>query len=374
MSAATPVSEPGATGTAVTAVVLTMGEETTGRAVESVRRQTHAVADVVLVEGVRPFHRALNAGAAQVKTPFFVQVDADMVLDGDCVERLVALAAEHVGIVLGYLRDPMFGRVQGVKLFRTACFAQGGMPDTISPDTDFGATLAARGWVTLFALRDPGTARELWHTFGEHRPTYDPRYTYAKFCLEGRRRRYRGDAGALRRDLARLARSPHPTALLAEIALANGLFLDGDLDLLTHHAGDGNFERLSDFLGASGAGSRAGRGGARSLLLRWAFTAETAFRRSYRLGLALGRGGDRATFERTLRRAHAEPQAFDWITQVGLCRGLLADRYDPTALATDWSRIAGLYGSSARRPPWRRFAARLRRAVRPDPRTHARLG
>ena len=49
-------------------------------------RQTLPVADTIVVRGVSPFHCALNAGAAQVRTPFFVQVDADMTFDDTCLE------------------------------------------------------------------------------------------------------------------------------------------------------------------------------------------------------------------------------------------------------------------------------------------------
>ena len=62
----------------VTAVVLTVGEPTTAEAIESLRRQTVPPRDIVVVRDVKPFHQALNADAAQVKTPFFLQVDADM--------------------------------------------------------------------------------------------------------------------------------------------------------------------------------------------------------------------------------------------------------------------------------------------------------
>ena len=67
-----------ATNSDITAVVLSTGEAYTDRAIASVQRQTLPVADTVVVRGVSPFHRALNRGAAQVRTPFFAQVDVGL--------------------------------------------------------------------------------------------------------------------------------------------------------------------------------------------------------------------------------------------------------------------------------------------------------
>src|SRR5712672_71664 len=72
----------------VTAVVLSIGEATTDEAVASLRRQTLQPRDTIIVRDVVPFHNALNIGASQVKTPFFVQVDADMILDRECIATL----------------------------------------------------------------------------------------------------------------------------------------------------------------------------------------------------------------------------------------------------------------------------------------------
>ena len=61
-------------------------------------------AEIISVAGVRPFYRALAAGAARVTTPFFIQVDADMVLDEACIERLRDAMTPEIGITVGQLR------------------------------------------------------------------------------------------------------------------------------------------------------------------------------------------------------------------------------------------------------------------------------
>ena len=106
----------------VTALVLTRGESTIREAVNSLYHQTMPLRDIVMVRDVVPFHKAINAGAARVKTPFFVQVDADMILDAHCIAALRNAVRRDVGIVVGRLRDALIDQVVGVKLFRTQCF------------------------------------------------------------------------------------------------------------------------------------------------------------------------------------------------------------------------------------------------------------
>jgi len=106
----------------VTAVVLTMGETTTRHAIDSLRRQIMRPREVIVVRGKAPFHKALNTGAAQVKTPFFVQVDADMILDPHCIAGLRGNMSRRTGIVVARLRDALMEQVVGVKLFRSKCF------------------------------------------------------------------------------------------------------------------------------------------------------------------------------------------------------------------------------------------------------------
>jgi cellulose synthase/poly-beta-1,6-N-acetylglucosamine synthase-like glycosyltransferase len=121
----------------VSAVVLTVGEPSTAEAIESLHRQTVPLRDIIVVRDVTPFHKALNAGAARVKTRFFVQVDADMILDPRCVAALRSGMHRRAGIVVGRLRDALTQDVVGIKLFRTVCFESTVFRDSISPDTDF---------------------------------------------------------------------------------------------------------------------------------------------------------------------------------------------------------------------------------------------
>ena len=175
----------------VTAVVLSTGEHTTQEALNRLHHQTLPLHEIVVIRDVRPFHKALNAGAARVTTPFFVQVDADMMLDAHCVASLRRRMRRNVGIAVGHLRDPLIGQIVGVKLFRKACFETARFENTISPDTDFVHDIARAGWNTIYiGQRRHGSANG-WSTFGEHCREYTPSYTYRKYLLEGARYRYR---------------------------------------------------------------------------------------------------------------------------------------------------------------------------------------
>lgn len=223
------------------AVVLSIGEPFTARAIASVQAQSEPVHEIVVIENVAPFHRALNEGARRVTAPFFVQVDSDMILDRDCTARLRALMRADTGIVVAELRDRLMGQVVGIKAFRTALFRQRGMPDSISPDTDFVDAIARAGWRTEYLGDDGRTGDDPppRPTVGEHRPEYSPAYTYRKFFLEGRRCCYRGARNALLWRFAQLdsvARSDPSMADiadLAQVAVARGFFRARDTDGLT---------------------------------------------------------------------------------------------------------------------------------------------
>lgn len=350
----------------VSAVVLTLGEPGTEEALASLRRQTVPPAEVIVVRGVSPFHEAINAGARQVATPFFVQVDSDMVLDPDCLAELRRLARPDSGIVVGQLRDPLIGRVVGIKLFRTAPFRERLMRDTISPDTDLGNALRRKGWETMYVGRPPEHDPEAWRTYGEHRPGYAPEYTFAKYLLEGRRYRYRQNPDGIRWHFGRLEASHHPSADLAQIALANGIFLESERDLLGREAPDESYQRLAPFLAApdqappddspdpdAGAPLRA------------------CFARYHRRGSELFHAGHSAGFRRLLAGligCHKNDAAL--VAKVGLCRGLLASGTDEAAVDADFSLLREFLDSSPAAGAaggLRGLTGRLRRWLRPGP-------
>ena len=65
----------------VTAVLLSLDEPTAAASRASVEAQTLRPTETIEIHGIRPFHRAWNLAAERVRTPYFLQVDADMILD-----------------------------------------------------------------------------------------------------------------------------------------------------------------------------------------------------------------------------------------------------------------------------------------------------
>ena len=327
----------------ITVVVLSIGETYTDRAIASVRRQTLPAADTIVVRDVSPFHCALNAGAAQVRTPFFVQVDADMILDDTCFEELRARIADGVGLVSGLLRDPLVGRAHGVRLYRTECFEHVQIRDSISPDMDFGIDIARHGWVRLHALKYQGEWPGHWHTFGEHRPDYNPHYTFCKFLLSGVRSRYRRHQGRVCMIFRQLRNSDHSAATIALIATAHGLFLREQRDLLVPYQRTPEFEWLEAFLAARGGDAAGAEADDTNGDLR------ERFKRAYELGVTWRQRGASSAFVARLQRLKQCADLGSWLALVGMCHGLFHDRYTDSVVDDAYASLAEILAEGA---PW----------------------
>lgn len=317
----------------VTAVVLSIGEPFLARALDSLGRQTAPPGAVVRVEGLSPFHRALNAGIAQVRTPFFVQVDADMALDPTALADLRACVAPAIGFVVGGLRDPLRGSIVGVKLYRTACAAAQPCPDSLTPAVDLADAIRARGWLTAHALHYRPGPRALWHTFGAHEPDYTPLYTFTKFRLLGARYRHWRNGESLRRLFRTVHASGHPAAPMAQAAAALGVFWDEARDALRPCAPSAEFERVQTLLAAPPAAP---------LLppVRVAGDPRRAFLDHYRVGGA--HAGDAAGFRVRFDALAGAPTPAAWAALVGLCRGALVSALEPPDAAADADALAAL--------------------------------
>jgi hypothetical protein len=299
----------------ITAVVLSIGEPYTDRAIASVQRQTLPVADTVVVRGVTPFHRALNQGAAQVRTPFFVQVDSDTILDERCLAQLRSCMDDHLGLVSCHLRDAIIWRIQGTRLYRTACFEHVQIRDSISPDMDFGIEIRRHGWGRFHVLRYGGD-RQHWHTYGEHRPDYNPHYAFCKFRLEGIRSRYRRHEGRVRTLFHKLRTSTHPAAPIALIATAHGLFLHDNRDLLVPYERGPDFELLERFLAAAGETPPT------AALAQTNGDQRRRFTSAYEWGLRCREAGASSAFLAQLHRLTRDDSLASWMTMAGMCHGL----------------------------------------------------
>src|SRR3989304_639862 len=83
----------------VSGLLLTIGESTFPEARAALQRQSVSLHRIVVIENVRPFSEAFNQGVSKVDTPFFVQCDADMMLNENCVEVLFSKMTPETGMV-----------------------------------------------------------------------------------------------------------------------------------------------------------------------------------------------------------------------------------------------------------------------------------
>jgi len=317
----------------ISAVVLSMGETTTQRTLDSLKTQSSLPEEVILVKHVTPFHRALNMGASKVKTEFFVQVDSDMIPDPNCFESLRECMTEDVGIAVGHLRDPLVGRTVGIKMFRKRCFEKVKFPDTISPDTDFRDRILRGGWKCVYVLGFNEGSPNLWHTFGEHQPNYTANYTYSKYLLEGKRYVYRNDSGGFRAHFRKLHKSTHSAALLAEVAMAHGIFLGSENDLLRPYGKQEEVEFLQVFL----AGEGGGEADEFDLAGIVQFNPDVQFRDFYRLGIRLRAGNSPQGFKGCIDKLKQAPEKMAWVAIVALCHGLLSEKYEEGKFRDDYA-------------------------------------
>jgi hypothetical protein len=175
--------------------------------------------------------------------------------------------------------------------------------------------------------------------------------------VDGRRWRYRGNAEALRHHFHLLHRSPHPAALISHVALAHGVFLPGESDLLARYEPDADYRRIVELLGRA---ARPGPRPPRSRPRLPSLTAKQAFTRYYRRGIEIARAGRRRDLEAELGRLHRTLHPWAWLMQAALCQGLFVDRFDPIRRDRDWAQLGVFAYYFEPRSVARRLARELR--------------
>jgi hypothetical protein len=318
----------------ITALVLTLGEDYTERAIASVRRQSLPAAETIVVRGISPFHRAFNSAVSRVRTEFFIQVDADMILDNTCTADLRRCVSEGVGSVVGQLRDPLLGRIVGVKLFRTQCFDHVKLRDSLSSETDLDGDILKEGWTTIYAPKYLGD----WGTFGEHCPDYNPHYTFCKFMRDGAKARYRKSGRGLRGLFRRLQTSGHRAATIAAIAAAHGIFIEEKQDLHGPPVQSEESEFLERFLRTA----EQNAGSAVPVEEPLGASLRKGFKRSYELGIHLRRHYAPSMFMTRMRQLQQGHGIASWIALVGLCHGLFVDEYDEAEAKEAFAKVRDL--------------------------------
>lgn len=177
----------------VTAFLITTGEATTEAARAALDAQTVRV-QVETIDHVAPMNTAFQAMLDRCTTPYYVQVDADMLLHADAVWSLYEGITRHfpepqVWMVCAPLWDDFDERpIYGVKIYRHAICARYPYRQSRSCETDQIERLKADGF---YYRTPPLMVRD--HCFGLHGTYYTPREAFT---------RYRGLAQKQRRSKA----------------------------------------------------------------------------------------------------------------------------------------------------------------------------
>ena len=182
----------------VTVFVTTIGAPTFGDCLEHLRRQDCAFRLVVL-ENVVPLSAALQRMVDSCETPFYVQVDEDMLLHPHAIRTLhgrIGKSDPRVAMVVGNLYDVHLERgIQGVKIFRHAAVRHCRIEGT----EDWVATLrqALKGGGHIIVQPSLADATPTSpETLGLHGTRWTPVSIYARYADLGRR--WRAGAPSLR--------------------------------------------------------------------------------------------------------------------------------------------------------------------------------
>lgn len=176
----------------VTVFVTTVGAASFGACMAHLEAQD-AVAQVEVIEGVAPLQRALQLMLDRCTTPYFVQVDEDMLLEPDSIRRLYELMGRewpNVAILVGQLHDDHLGRpIEGVKLHRLEFVGQFPWSEYRSVLERNDAIVAAGHRIARRPIA--GTGERM--TFGVHAPDRTPASIFDRYRHLERLRRTRPD-------------------------------------------------------------------------------------------------------------------------------------------------------------------------------------
>ncbi|NNE07275.1 MAG: hypothetical protein HKN20_01810 [Gemmatimonadetes bacterium] len=148
----------------------------------------------VVVDRVAPMSRALQRMIDQCETPFFVQVDEDMLLEQFAVrslyERMIASPSE-TAILTCHLFDVHAERlIYGIKIYRHAIVKEYPYRNVEACEFDQIRRFRKDGFLDArIPIEDP--RRRSSHTLGVHDAFWTPRAIYERYAtLERKRRRH----------------------------------------------------------------------------------------------------------------------------------------------------------------------------------------
>jgi hypothetical protein len=151
-----------------------------------------------IIENVAPMSAAFQRMLDTCETPYFVQVDEDMLLFGHAVRSLVEAMKQQpptVALYVAYLHDTHVGmHIQGVKIFRHEIVRRYPFRDVDGCETDQIKRFEKDGY--SYAVRPIGTGEDPYNeTFGLHGTSWTPELIFLRYLTLQKRRRRRTGGG-----------------------------------------------------------------------------------------------------------------------------------------------------------------------------------
>ena len=144
-----------------------------------------------VIEGLAPMSAAFQRMLDRCSTPFYVQVDEDMILRPSAVRRLhqrMQDSADDVALIVGWLWDVHLGRaIQGVKIFRHSIASRYPYADVESCEKDQLSRMQSDGFRYLRPEGIVTTANDD-AVHGLHGAHYDPRSVFERYSTLERKR------------------------------------------------------------------------------------------------------------------------------------------------------------------------------------------
>lgn len=138
----------------ITVVMATCGEETEGRCVESILPFIDEV-EFITIRNVFPQVKMLNQMIDMVQTPYFIALDADMILYQDAWDRISNAWRKHWRdsdwhSILFPLWDTLTERkILALKLMRTSIMKDNLFSESATPDVEHYQRLTSQGYVCI---------------------------------------------------------------------------------------------------------------------------------------------------------------------------------------------------------------------------------
>lgn len=226
---------------------------------EALKKQDCKFNGPILIENVSPMDAAFQCMNDWCLTPYFVEVDEDMILRPHALRRLhgaAVQAGDRYPIVCFPLHDTLFDRIiLGVKIYRHETIRRYPFQSSGSCEMDQAERLAKDGYQILIDWRDPkkknydfvDVASRSDKVLGSHGQNWVPQTIYEAVqnrFLKWRRFGYVWLEEYPGRFLEQLIQHPSERALWAFLGMASGLSCD-----MNHLEGEKDFQKYENIPG-----------------------------------------------------------------------------------------------------------------------------